>query len=101
MGRVEVLHQDEGHAVIGRQRTQKFPASIEATRRGADANNGEVTDLERRPACEGTLARSRGGGCGLVQLAIRHFDLFLGRNRPAFGKKDNSRIAAKQRWAIY
>ena len=59
MGRVEVLHQDEGHAAIRRQRTQKFPAGIEATRRGADANNGEVTDLGRRAARQGTPARSR------------------------------------------
>jgi hypothetical protein len=101
MGRVEVLHQNEGHAVIGRQRTQKFPASIEATRRGANANNGEVTNPGRRAACERTSARSRRGGCGLVQLAIRHLGLSLGRRRPAFGSNDHSTTAAKRRWAVY
>ena len=46
VGRIEMLDQDEGHAVAGGQRVHKLPAGIEATRRGAYSDDREV----RRPA---------------------------------------------------
>jgi hypothetical protein len=39
MSRVEMLDQDEGHAVTGRQRTQQLPAGIEPTSRSTYAND--------------------------------------------------------------
>ncbi|MEO3475691.1 hypothetical protein AAFN86_27810, partial [Roseomonas sp. CAU 1739] len=41
MRRVEVLDQDEGRAIPGRQRIQESPASVEAAGRSADADNRE------------------------------------------------------------
>jgi len=47
---VEVLNQDERHAVIGGQRTQEFAARLQATGRGTNSDEREVTG-GRRPVC--------------------------------------------------
>ena len=62
---------------------------------------GKSPIWRRGPRARGRWLDPKGGGCGLVQLAIRQFDLFLGRNRPAFGGSDHSRIVAKPRWAFH
>ena len=41
VARIEVLHDDEGHAVDRRQRVQKLPASVKAAGRGADRDDRE------------------------------------------------------------
>ena len=48
VGRIEMLDQDEGHAVAGRQRVHQLPAGIEAARRGADADDREIPGVGRR-----------------------------------------------------
>jgi hypothetical protein len=47
VGRVEMLDQDEGHAVACRQRLQKLRARIEATGRGANSDHREAAGMAR------------------------------------------------------
>ncbi len=42
VARIEVLDDDEGHAVIGRQRVEQLPARIEAAGRGADRDDRKI-----------------------------------------------------------
>ena len=56
VGRVEMLDQDEGHAVAGRQRLQKLRAGIEATGRGANSDDREAAGTAR-PIRRGLRAR--------------------------------------------
>ena len=42
VARVEVLHDDEGHAVDGRQRVQKLPARVKPSGRGADCDDRKL-----------------------------------------------------------
>ena len=44
VGRVEVLHQDEGHAGIGRQRVDELPTGLKTTCRGANSDDREIRD---------------------------------------------------------
>jgi hypothetical protein len=48
VARVEVLHDDEGHAVDGRQRVQKLPAGVKASSRRADRDNRKFRRLAGR-----------------------------------------------------
>jgi hypothetical protein len=68
VGRVEVLHQDEGHAGIGRQGAQEFPAGVKAARRGADADDDNVSGVPRRQGMSG----SRSGRFGRMLAAVGH-----------------------------
>ena len=62
VGRIEMLDQDEGHAVAGGQRVHELPAGIEAARRGAYSDDREVRWAARSSARRhGTPARSRRG----------------------------------------
>ena len=45
VARVEVLHDDEGHAVVRRQRVQKLPAGVKAAGRGADRDDRKIRRL--------------------------------------------------------
>jgi hypothetical protein len=49
MVRIEVLNQNEGDAVVGRQSGQKFAARIQATRRCANSDDWEVGGSRRWP----------------------------------------------------
>ena len=69
VGRIEMLDQDEGHAVAGRQRVQQLPAGVEAARRGADPDDDEISDAARR---RGAPAQSRSGCFGRRQTACSH-----------------------------
>ena len=42
VARVEVLHDDEGHAVVRRKRVQKLPAGVKAAGRGADCDDRKI-----------------------------------------------------------
>jgi hypothetical protein len=44
MRRVQVLHQDEGHAALGGQRVHQPAARIQAARRGADADDKKIIE---------------------------------------------------------
>lgn len=57
VGRIKVLDKDEGHAAIGRQRGQKFPACVESARGGADPDDGEASVNRRRATSERAPAR--------------------------------------------
>ena len=60
VGRIEMLDQDEGHAVVGRQRADEFPARIKPARRGAYSDNREVTSVAKLATrLLGAPARSR------------------------------------------
>ena len=48
VGRIEMLDQDEGHAVARRQCVHKLPAGIEAARGGAYSDDGEFAGISRR-----------------------------------------------------
>ena len=41
---IEMLHDDEGHAVDARQRVQKLPAGVEASGRSADRDDRKILD---------------------------------------------------------
>ena len=47
VARVEVLHNDEGHAVDRRKRVQEFPARVEAAGRGADRDDWKIATAAR------------------------------------------------------
>ena len=42
VARVEVLDDDEGHAVVGGQRAEQLPARVKAAGRGADRHDGKI-----------------------------------------------------------
>jgi hypothetical protein len=54
---IEVLYQDESHAVIGWQRGQEFSASVQPASRGANPDDGEISGMGRQTARQGTAAR--------------------------------------------
>ena len=47
VGRVEVLYDDEGHAVDRRKRVQEFSARVEAAGRGADRDDWKIAIAAR------------------------------------------------------
>jgi hypothetical protein len=65
MVRIEVLDQDEGHAAVGWQRGEKFPACIKAAGRSADADDREIRFPRRRSVRE--QRPIRGGRLGPVR----------------------------------
>src|ERR1700677_1861356 len=94
VARVEVLHNDEGHAVDRRKRVQEFPARLEPASRGADRDDGK------------TGAAADGGGLGYparplrpndMLEASRHSATFLEEQRPTERAKIDSRIRERLR----
>jgi hypothetical protein len=70
VGRIEMLNQDQGHAVAEGQRAHKLPAGIKATRRGADSDDQKVSGSARRTVhLQGAPARSRQSGFSLMRTA--------------------------------
>src|SRR5271165_6896621 len=78
VARVEVLHDDEGHAVGRRQRVQKFPARVKAASRSADCDNRKLCRLAGRERL-GYPARSP--PLDNVLEASWHFAIFLEKQR--------------------
>ena len=78
VARVEVLHDDEGHAVGRRKRVQKLPAGVEASGRGADGD-----DRKLRAAARGdrALKPTRSSRLGLTRMSSRHSAIFLEQQR--------------------
>jgi hypothetical protein len=66
VGRIEMLDQDEGHAVAGGQRANQLPAGIKTARRGSYADDRKVLRAARS---QGAPARSRSGRFGLMRTA--------------------------------
>ena len=64
VGRIEMLDQDEGHAVAGRQRAHELSAGIEAARRGTDPDDRELV----RATAAGHLAVRRAGSTDVGPL---------------------------------
>src|ERR1700723_723591 len=94
VARVEVLHNDEGHAVDRRQRVQELPARVEAAGRGADRDDRK------------TGATADGGELGYPARSLRpnrmleasrHSATFLEEQRPTERAKTNSRIRERLR----
>src|SRR6202453_4428296 len=91
---VEVLHNDEGHAVNRRKRVQELPARVEAAGRGADRDDRKT----------GATADGREFGYPARSLrpnrmleASRHSATFLEEQRPTERAKTNSRIRERLR----
>ena len=79
VGRVEMLDQDEGHAVAGGHPVHQLAAGLQATGRGADADNREVAGAAR-PAGRGRRSPARSGSrrTGLWRTGMWHGHGFLG-----------------------
>ena len=83
MGRIEMLDEDEGHAVAGAQGPHELPAGIKATRRGAYSDDGKVPEAARRATRrQDTPARSRPGRFGLMRKAFWHSVVVLKKALP-------------------
>src|SRR3984957_2395565 len=93
VARVEVLHNDEGHAVDRRKRVQELPARVEAAGRGADRDDRK-TDATADGGELGYPARSLRPNRMLE--ASRHSATFLEEQRPKRAKT-NSRIRERLR----
>src|ERR1700722_8603076 len=94
VARVEVLHNDEGHAVHRRKRVQELPARVEAAGRGADRDDRK------------TGATADGGELGYPARSLRpnrmleasrHSATFLEEQRPTERARTNSRIRKRLR----
>ena len=79
VARIEVLHDDEGHAVDRRQRAEEFPARVEAAGRSADRDDRKPGRFARRERL-GYPARSP--PLDGVLEASWHFAIFLDERRP-------------------
>ena len=78
VGRIEMLHQYERHAVSGRQCAYKLSAGVEASRRGAYSDNREICGCDRRPTRRnGARAGSRSGRFWLVRTIVWHLPMAL------------------------
>src|SRR3984885_11824667 len=94
VARVEVLHNDEGHAANRGKRVQEFPAGVKPASRGPDRDDGK------------TGATADGGGLGYPARSLRpnrmleasrHSAIFLEEQRPTERAKINSRIRERLR----
>src|SRR6202142_2403713 len=94
VARVEVLHNDEGHAVDRRKRVQEFPARVQASSRGADRDDGK-TGSAADGGWLGYPARPLRPN-GMLE-AFRHCATFLDEQRPTERAKTNSRIRERLR----
>ena len=73
MRRIEMLNEDEGHAIGDRKRADELPASLETAGGRANADNREIERARWRTArrtC--TRARRRGGCLDLTWSIVRH-----------------------------
>ena len=86
VARVEMLHDDEGHAVDGRQRVQKLPAGVEASGRSADRDDRKILRLAGR---EGLRYPARSLPLDGMIEPSRHYEIFLEERRPG-GTSRNS-----------
>src|ERR1700729_2767011 len=93
VARVEVLHNDEGHAIVCGKRVQELPARVEAAGGGADRDDRK------------TGATADGGEVGYPARSLRpnrmleassHSATFLEEQRPKRAKT-NSRIRKRLR----
>src|SRR5271166_1398023 len=78
VARVEVLHDDEGHAGGRRKRVQKLPAGVKAAGRGADRDDRKI-----RPTARGErpLKPTRSIRPGSMRMTSRHSAFFLDEHR--------------------
>ena len=79
VARVEMLHDDEGHAVVGRQPIEKLPAGVKASGRSADRDDRIVPRFAGRDGLRDP-ARSLPLNCMLA--ASRHSAISLEQPRP-------------------
>ena len=94
VARVQVLHDDEGHAVDRRQRVQKLPAGIEASGRGANRDDRKLRSLAGR---EGLRYPARSLPLDDMIEASRHSESFLDGRRSKERVTINSDIRARLR----
>jgi hypothetical protein len=78
VARVEVLHNDEGHAIVRGKRVQEFPAGVEAASRGADGDDWKITTTARG---ERTLKPTRPLRHSLMRTTTTHSVIFLEERR--------------------
>src|ERR1700677_1571525 len=94
VARIEVLDNDEGHAVDGRKRVQALPARVGAPGRGAgrdDRKTGASGDGGELGYPARSLRPNR------MLEASRHSATFLEEQRPTERAKTNSRIRERLR----
>ena len=82
VARVEMLHDDEGRAVDGRQRVQKLPAGVEASGRSADGDDRKILRFAGR---EGLRYPARSLPLDIMIEPSRHYEIFLEKRRPGRG----------------
>ena len=78
VARVEVLHDDEGHAIDRWNRVQEFPACVEAAGRGADRDDRKITTAARE---ERTLKPTWSIRLAMLRMTYRHSAIFLEERR--------------------
>ena len=78
VARVEVLHNDEGHAIDRRKRVQEFPARVEAAGRGADRDDWKIATAARG---ERTLKPTWSIRLVMTRMTSRHSATFLEEHR--------------------
>jgi hypothetical protein len=86
VARVEVLHDDEGHAIVRGQRVQEFPARVEAAGRGPDRDDWEIATAARG---ERTLKPTWSIRLVMMRMTSRHSVIFLDERR-SIGAGQNS-----------
>src|ERR1700735_4767513 len=92
VARVEVLHNDEGHAVDRRKRVQELPACVEAAGRGADRDDRKIATAARG---ERTLKPTWSIRLVMMRTTSRHSATFLEDSCSKRATKFNSRIRAR------
>ena len=86
VARVEVLHDDEGHAIVRRKRVQQLPAGVKTASRSANCDNRKI----RAPAGgERPLKPTRSIRLGMMRMTSRHSVSFLEERRSG-GAANNS-----------
>ena len=92
---VEVLHNDEGHAVERWKRVQEFPARFEAAGRRADRDDWKITTAARG---ERTLKPTWSIRLVMLRMTSRHSAIFLEERRSMGTRKEtHSRISGQLR----
>ena len=85
VARVEVLHDDEGHAIVCGKLVEELPAGVKAASRGADRDDWKITTVARG---ERTLKPTWSIRLVILRMTSRHSAKFLEERRSMRAGKD-------------
>src|ERR1700722_686535 len=84
--RVEVLHNDEGHAVDRRKRVQELPARVKAAGRGANRHDRKI------------CATADGGGLGYPARPLRHSSMRTTTTHSVIFSRGSTSMGTLSQW---